>query len=160
MFQFKFVGLKNFPCTPESLCKVLSMDFPFEVTKPLSLLLLLDCGTWGNLATWSVKSASDFAVSEHQKKGWKLTRGKGCAHDPSESDKSEGQSWKGPERKAHLTPSFYRWRNWGPERGEGSIPGSLCPLLQAWESAPCLTATADYAVKALLWPTDCRAVNA
>ena len=31
MFQFKFVGLKNFPCTPESLCKVLSMDFPFEV---------------------------------------------------------------------------------------------------------------------------------
>nr|XP_014332487.1 PREDICTED: snurportin-1 isoform X1 [Bos mutus] len=28
---FKFVGLKNFPCTPESLCKVLSMDFPFEV---------------------------------------------------------------------------------------------------------------------------------
>ncbi|XP_065728233.1 snurportin-1 isoform X2 [Phocoena phocoena] len=29
--QFKFVGLKNFPCTPESLCKVLSMDFPFEV---------------------------------------------------------------------------------------------------------------------------------
>ncbi|XP_032325062.1 snurportin-1 isoform X2 [Camelus ferus] len=29
--QFKFVGLKNFPCTPESLFKVLSMDFPFEV---------------------------------------------------------------------------------------------------------------------------------
>ncbi|KFO37968.1 Snurportin-1 [Fukomys damarensis] len=28
---FKFVGLKNFPCTPESLCKVLAMDFPFEV---------------------------------------------------------------------------------------------------------------------------------
>ncbi|XP_063121737.1 snurportin-1 isoform X2 [Rattus norvegicus] len=28
---FKFVGLKNFPCTPESLCKVLSMDFPFEI---------------------------------------------------------------------------------------------------------------------------------
>ncbi|XP_072807073.1 snurportin-1 isoform X3 [Vicugna pacos] len=28
---FKFVGLKNFPCTPESLFKVLSMDFPFEV---------------------------------------------------------------------------------------------------------------------------------
>ncbi|XP_075391855.1 snurportin-1 [Tenrec ecaudatus] len=28
---FKFVGLKNFPCTPESLCKVLTMDFPFEV---------------------------------------------------------------------------------------------------------------------------------
>ncbi|XP_004473551.1 snurportin-1 isoform X2 [Dasypus novemcinctus] len=28
---FKFVGLKNFPCTPESLCRVLSMDFPFEV---------------------------------------------------------------------------------------------------------------------------------
>uniref|UniRef100_A0A671DIB1 Snurportin-1 n=1 Tax=Rhinolophus ferrumequinum TaxID=59479 RepID=A0A671DIB1_RHIFE len=28
---FKFVGLKNFPCTHESLCKVLSMDFPFEV---------------------------------------------------------------------------------------------------------------------------------
>nr|KAF6502755.1 snurportin 1 [Molossus molossus] len=28
---FKFVGLKNFPCTSESLCKVLSMDFPFEV---------------------------------------------------------------------------------------------------------------------------------
>uniref|UniRef100_A0A2K6A6H3 Snurportin-1 n=1 Tax=Mandrillus leucophaeus TaxID=9568 RepID=A0A2K6A6H3_MANLE len=28
---FKFVGLKNFPCTPESLCDVLSMDFPFEV---------------------------------------------------------------------------------------------------------------------------------
>uniref|UniRef100_G1Q2I2 Snurportin-1 n=1 Tax=Myotis lucifugus TaxID=59463 RepID=G1Q2I2_MYOLU len=28
---FKFVGLKNFPCTPESLGKVLSMDFPFEV---------------------------------------------------------------------------------------------------------------------------------
>lgn len=28
---FKFVGLKNFPCTPESLCEVLSMDFPFEV---------------------------------------------------------------------------------------------------------------------------------
>ncbi|KAL0601616.1 Snurportin-1, partial [Plecturocebus cupreus] len=28
---FKFVGLKNFSCTPESLCDVLSMDFPFEV---------------------------------------------------------------------------------------------------------------------------------
>ncbi|XP_004872110.1 snurportin-1 [Heterocephalus glaber] len=28
---FKFVGLKNFPCTSESLCKVLAMDFPFEV---------------------------------------------------------------------------------------------------------------------------------
>uniref|UniRef100_A0A7N4PHX5 Snurportin-1 n=1 Tax=Sarcophilus harrisii TaxID=9305 RepID=A0A7N4PHX5_SARHA len=28
---FKFVGLKNFPCTPESICKVLSTDFPFEV---------------------------------------------------------------------------------------------------------------------------------
>nr|XP_010329151.2 snurportin-1 isoform X2 [Saimiri boliviensis boliviensis] len=28
---FKFVGLKNFPCTPESLRDVLSMDFPFEV---------------------------------------------------------------------------------------------------------------------------------
>lgn len=28
---FKFVRLKNFPCTPESLCKVLSMEFPFEV---------------------------------------------------------------------------------------------------------------------------------
>ncbi|XP_014440449.1 snurportin-1 isoform X1 [Tupaia chinensis] len=28
---FKFVGLQNFPCTPESLCEVLSMDFPFEV---------------------------------------------------------------------------------------------------------------------------------
>ncbi|XP_005000870.1 snurportin-1 isoform X2 [Cavia porcellus] len=28
---FKFVGLKNFPCTPESLCNVLAMDFPFEV---------------------------------------------------------------------------------------------------------------------------------
>ncbi|XP_071078022.1 snurportin-1 isoform X2 [Desmodus rotundus] len=28
---FKFVGLKNFPCTPESLREVLSMDFPFEV---------------------------------------------------------------------------------------------------------------------------------
>ncbi|XP_066134361.1 snurportin-1 isoform X6 [Saccopteryx bilineata] len=29
--QFKFVGLQNFPCTTESLCEVLSMDFPFEV---------------------------------------------------------------------------------------------------------------------------------
>ncbi|KFO82040.1 Snurportin-1, partial [Cuculus canorus] len=28
---FKFVGLQNFPCTSESLCKVLAMDFPFEV---------------------------------------------------------------------------------------------------------------------------------
>lgn len=28
---FKFVGLQNFPCTPESLYNVLSMDFPFEV---------------------------------------------------------------------------------------------------------------------------------
>ncbi|XP_055984740.1 snurportin-1 [Sorex fumeus] len=28
---FKFVGLQNFPCTPESLCTVLAMDFPFEV---------------------------------------------------------------------------------------------------------------------------------
>ncbi|XP_066199029.1 snurportin-1 isoform X7 [Saccopteryx leptura] len=28
---FKFVGLQNFPCTTESLCEVLSMDFPFEV---------------------------------------------------------------------------------------------------------------------------------
>ncbi|XP_038623053.1 snurportin-1-like [Tachyglossus aculeatus] len=28
---FSFVGLKNFPCTPESLCKVLSTDFPFQV---------------------------------------------------------------------------------------------------------------------------------
>lgn len=27
---FKFVWLQNFPCTQESLCKVLSMDFPFE----------------------------------------------------------------------------------------------------------------------------------
>lgn len=32
---FKFVGLKNFPCTPESLCKVLSMEFPFEVKPSL-----------------------------------------------------------------------------------------------------------------------------
>lgn len=31
LFQFKFVGLQNFPCTPDSLCKVLAMDFPFEV---------------------------------------------------------------------------------------------------------------------------------
>ncbi|NWQ86191.1 SPN1 protein, partial [Burhinus bistriatus] len=28
---FKFVGLQNFPCTSDSLCKVLAMDFPFEV---------------------------------------------------------------------------------------------------------------------------------
>ncbi|NXV81242.1 SPN1 protein, partial [Atlantisia rogersi] len=28
---FKFVGLQNFPCTQESLCEVLAMDFPFEV---------------------------------------------------------------------------------------------------------------------------------
>ncbi|NXX94923.1 SPN1 protein, partial [Centropus bengalensis] len=28
---FKFVGLQNFPCTSESLCKVLATDFPFEV---------------------------------------------------------------------------------------------------------------------------------
>ncbi|XP_028922492.1 snurportin-1-like [Ornithorhynchus anatinus] len=28
---FKFVGLKTFPSTPESLCKLLSTDFPFEV---------------------------------------------------------------------------------------------------------------------------------
>ncbi|XP_054243899.1 snurportin-1 [Indicator indicator] len=28
---FKFVGLQNFPCSSDSLCKVLAMDFPFEV---------------------------------------------------------------------------------------------------------------------------------
>nr|XP_034994058.1 snurportin-1 [Zootoca vivipara] len=28
---FKFVGLQSYSCTPESLCKVLSTDFPFEV---------------------------------------------------------------------------------------------------------------------------------
>ncbi|NXA41124.1 SPN1 protein, partial [Eudromia elegans] len=28
---FKFVGLQNFPCTSESLCKVLAADYPFEV---------------------------------------------------------------------------------------------------------------------------------
>ncbi|XP_019388885.1 PREDICTED: snurportin-1 isoform X1 [Crocodylus porosus] len=28
---FKFVGLQSFPCTSESLCEVLAMDFPFEV---------------------------------------------------------------------------------------------------------------------------------
>uniref|UniRef100_A0A452ITQ4 Snurportin-1 n=1 Tax=Gopherus agassizii TaxID=38772 RepID=A0A452ITQ4_9SAUR len=28
---FKFVGLQSFPCTPESLCEVLAMDFPFEI---------------------------------------------------------------------------------------------------------------------------------
>ncbi|NWU90534.1 SPN1 protein, partial [Upupa epops] len=28
---FKFVGLQNFPSSSESLCKVLAMDFPFEV---------------------------------------------------------------------------------------------------------------------------------
>ncbi|NXP10608.1 SPN1 protein, partial [Thinocorus orbignyianus] len=28
---FQFVGLQNFPCTSDSLCKVLAMDFPFEV---------------------------------------------------------------------------------------------------------------------------------
>ncbi|XP_054096463.1 snurportin-1 isoform X2 [Callithrix jacchus] len=37
---FKFVGLKNFPCTPESLCDVLSMDFPFE---SLTLSSRLEC---------------------------------------------------------------------------------------------------------------------
>ncbi|KAF1520186.1 Snurportin-1, partial [Eudyptes sclateri] len=31
LFQFKFVGLQNFPCSSDSLCKVLAMDFPFEV---------------------------------------------------------------------------------------------------------------------------------
>ncbi|XP_024061184.1 snurportin-1 isoform X3 [Terrapene carolina triunguis] len=35
---FKFVGLQSFPCTPESLCKVLAMDFPFETCwKPTQL---------------------------------------------------------------------------------------------------------------------------
>ncbi|XP_074693946.1 snurportin-1 isoform X1 [Strix aluco] len=29
--DFKFVGLQNFPCSSDSLCKVLAMDFPFEV---------------------------------------------------------------------------------------------------------------------------------
>ncbi|PKK25431.1 snurportin 1 [Columba livia] len=28
---FKFVGLQNFPCSSDSLCEVLAMDFPFEV---------------------------------------------------------------------------------------------------------------------------------
>ncbi|XP_068000354.1 snurportin-1 isoform X1 [Melanerpes formicivorus] len=28
---FKFVGLQNFSCSSDSLCKVLAMDFPFEV---------------------------------------------------------------------------------------------------------------------------------
>ncbi|XP_053220468.1 tyrosine-protein phosphatase non-receptor type 9 isoform X6 [Podarcis raffonei] len=28
---FKFVGLQSYSCTPESLCKVLATDFPFEV---------------------------------------------------------------------------------------------------------------------------------
>uniref|UniRef100_A0A8B9J1J7 Snurportin-1 n=1 Tax=Amazona collaria TaxID=241587 RepID=A0A8B9J1J7_9PSIT len=28
---FKFVGLQNFSCSADSLCKVLAMDFPFEV---------------------------------------------------------------------------------------------------------------------------------
>lgn len=31
LLQFKFVGLQNFPCSSDSLCKVLAMDFPFEV---------------------------------------------------------------------------------------------------------------------------------
>lgn len=31
LFQFKFVGLQNFPCSSDSLCEVLAMDFPFEV---------------------------------------------------------------------------------------------------------------------------------
>lgn len=31
LFQFKFVGLQNFSCSSDSLCKVLAMDFPFEV---------------------------------------------------------------------------------------------------------------------------------
>ncbi|KAM6059379.1 tyrosine-protein phosphatase non-receptor type 9-like isoform 2-T2 [Theristicus caerulescens] len=30
---YKFVGLQNFPCSSDSLCKVLAMDFPFEATK-------------------------------------------------------------------------------------------------------------------------------
>ncbi|KAH0619844.1 hypothetical protein JD844_014185 [Phrynosoma platyrhinos] len=29
--QFKFVGLQSYSCAPESLCEVLSTDFPFEV---------------------------------------------------------------------------------------------------------------------------------
>uniref|UniRef100_A0A8V0ZJT2 Snurportin-1 n=1 Tax=Gallus gallus TaxID=9031 RepID=A0A8V0ZJT2_CHICK len=29
--QYKFVGLQNFPCTSESLCEVLTTNFPFEV---------------------------------------------------------------------------------------------------------------------------------
>ncbi|KAI6078007.1 Snurportin-1 [Aix galericulata] len=29
--QYKFVGLQNYPCTPESLCTVLATDYPFEV---------------------------------------------------------------------------------------------------------------------------------
>ncbi|XP_075016581.1 snurportin-1 isoform X4 [Calonectris borealis] len=28
---YKFVGLQNFPCSSDSLCEVLAMDFPFEV---------------------------------------------------------------------------------------------------------------------------------
>ncbi|KFP01060.1 Snurportin-1, partial [Calypte anna] len=28
---YKFVGLQNFPCSSDSLCKVLATDFPFEV---------------------------------------------------------------------------------------------------------------------------------
>ncbi|XP_027321459.3 snurportin-1 [Anas platyrhynchos] len=28
---YKFVGLQNYPCTPESLCTVLAADYPFEV---------------------------------------------------------------------------------------------------------------------------------
>ncbi|XP_060115900.1 snurportin-1 [Heteronotia binoei] len=31
MNPFKFVSLQNYPCTNESLCQVLAMDFPFEV---------------------------------------------------------------------------------------------------------------------------------
>lgn len=69
-------------------------------------------------------------LSQSVRKGLKATR-KGCAHDLLESEISQRPELKGPERKAHLTPSFYSWRNWGPERVEGSIPGSLCPLCYA-----------------------------
>lgn len=31
LFQYKFVGLQNFPCSSDSLCELLATDFPFEV---------------------------------------------------------------------------------------------------------------------------------
>lgn len=31
LFQYKFLGLQNFPCSSDSLCELLATDFPFEV---------------------------------------------------------------------------------------------------------------------------------